>query len=101
MVAGLKAYVTYAVADGIEAARRACGGHGYLVSSGLVTLLNNYTAMCTLEGTRDVLEQQADDDGAPGAAAGAPFSELAHESRRGGRLYGSIAQLAECNVQQR
>ena len=39
--------------------RLACGGHGYLLSSGLPTLLNSYTAMCTLEGTRDVLEQQA------------------------------------------
>lgn len=58
-LAGLKALTTYIVADGMEAARRACGGHGYLVSSGLPVLIGDYTAMCTLEGTRDVLEQQA------------------------------------------
>ena len=57
-LAGLKGLLTYVVADGIEATRRACGGHGYLLSSGLPMLLNSYTAMCTLEGTRDVLEQQ-------------------------------------------
>ena len=33
-LAGLKALTTYLVADGIEATRRACGGHGYLCSSG-------------------------------------------------------------------
>ena len=58
-LAALKAYATYLVADGIEACRRSCGGHGFLWSSGLPLLLNDYTANCTLEGTRDVLEQQA------------------------------------------
>ncbi|KAL3932640.1 MAG: hypothetical protein SGPRY_000622 [Prymnesium sp.] len=52
-LAGLKALATYVIADGIEAARRACGGHGYLLSSGLPILLNSTTAFCTLEGTRD------------------------------------------------
>ncbi|KAL1496296.1 hypothetical protein AB1Y20_016258 [Prymnesium parvum] len=58
-LAALKALTTYEVADGVEAARRACGGHGYLLSSGLPALLGRCAAYCTLEGTRDVLEQQA------------------------------------------
>ena len=36
--AGLKAYGCVMAADGIEDLRRACGGHGYLMSSGIAPL---------------------------------------------------------------
>mmetsp|Transcript_25584 Transcript_25584/g.35156 ORF Transcript_25584/g.35156 Transcript_25584/m.35156 type:complete len:685 (-) Transcript_25584:208-2262(-) len=55
---GLKAYITQAVADGIEKCRKLCGGHGYLQSAGIAELSNNYLALCTLEGTQQVLEPQ-------------------------------------------
>jgi acyl-CoA oxidase len=55
---GLKALVTQSVADGIEAARKMCGGHGYLLSSGLPEASFNYLALPTLEGTQQVLEPQ-------------------------------------------
>jgi acyl-CoA oxidase len=55
---GLKASITYMVADGIEVCRKMCGGHGYSHLSGLPELSHNYLAMCTLEGTREVLEPQ-------------------------------------------
>lgn len=43
---GLKALCTECTADGIEAARRACGGHGYSVLSGLPTLYASYVQVC-------------------------------------------------------
>eukprot|EP00752_Nemacystus_decipiens_P008875 g7920.t1 len=56
--AGLKALVTQSVADGIEAARKMCGGHGYSQFSGLPDLSSGYLALATLEGTQQVLEPQ-------------------------------------------
>lgn len=46
------------VADGIEAARKMCGGHGYSQFSGLPDLSAGYLALATLEGTQQVLEPQ-------------------------------------------
>lgn len=46
------------VADGIEAARKMCGGHGFSQFSGLPEMSANYLALATLEGTRQVLEPQ-------------------------------------------
>ena len=57
--ASLKALVTIRVADGMEAARKACGGHGFLQNAGFGDLLTSYLPFCTLEGTREVLGQQA------------------------------------------
>jgi len=57
--ASLKALVTIKVADGMEAARKACGGHGFLQNAGFGDLLTSYLPFCTLEGTREVLGQQA------------------------------------------
>lgn len=37
--AGLKAVCSWIAADGIEACRRACGGHGYSRFSGICALL--------------------------------------------------------------
>eukprot|EP01065_Artemidia_motanka_P037993 TRINITY_DN46877_c0_g1_i1.p1 TRINITY_DN46877_c0_g1~~TRINITY_DN46877_c0_g1_i1.p1 ORF type:complete len:749 (+),score=239.42 TRINITY_DN46877_c0_g1_i1:75-2249(+) len=40
--AGLKAIATVTAADGIEDLRRACGGHGYLLNSGIAALEGEY-----------------------------------------------------------
>jgi acyl-CoA oxidase len=53
--AGLKAVVTEVTADGIEACRRTCGGHGYSVLSGLPSLFASYVQNCTWEGDNNVL----------------------------------------------
>ncbi|PRP79966.1 hypothetical protein PROFUN_05942 [Planoprotostelium fungivorum] len=55
---GLKAYVTTVAADGIEEARKCCGGHGYSQFSGLPTLFADYVPSCTFEGDNWVLFQQ-------------------------------------------
>lgn len=54
----LKSYVTSFVADGIEDCRKSCGGHGFLVCSGLVELSNTYLQSCTVEGDNQMLPQQ-------------------------------------------
>ncbi|XP_071697804.1 peroxisomal acyl-coenzyme A oxidase 1-like isoform X2 [Rutidosis leptorrhynchoides] len=56
--AGLKSLTTAATADGIDECRKLCGGHGYLVSSGLPELYAYYVAACTYEGENVVLMLQ-------------------------------------------
>ena len=56
--AALKALVTIRVSDGMESARKSCGGHGFLSNAGFGELLTSYLPFCTLEGTREVLGQQ-------------------------------------------
>ncbi|KAL9246856.1 hypothetical protein vseg_020343 [Gypsophila vaccaria] len=53
--AGLKSLTTSVTADGIEECRKLCGGHGYLVSSGLPELFAVYVPACTYEGDNVVL----------------------------------------------
>ncbi|KAL6761791.1 acyl-CoA dehydrogenase/oxidase C-terminal [Haematococcus lacustris] len=77
---GLKALCTWVTADGIEACRRTCGGHGYSKLSGLPTLYQNYVQNVTWEGDNNVLCLQtsrfllkalvAVQQGKAGAAAG-------------------------------
>lgn len=55
---GLKAFTTGVAADGIEACRRTCGGHGYSLLSGLPTLYASYVQNCTWEGDNNVLYLQ-------------------------------------------
>jgi len=55
---GLKSLTTRLASDGIEECRKACGGHGYLLSSGLPTLLNDYVQSCTVEGDNYLLTIQ-------------------------------------------
>ncbi|KAF0690793.1 Aste57867_17848 [Aphanomyces stellatus] len=55
---GLKALLTEEVGNGMEAIRRACGGHGYSASSNLPYLFSVFIGACTFEGTKDVLVQQ-------------------------------------------
>ncbi|KAL4854889.1 Peroxisomal acyl-coenzyme A oxidase 1 [Chlorella vulgaris] len=55
---GLKALCTDVTAAGIETCRRQCGGHGYLLASGLPTLFNSYVQNCTWEGDNSVMYLQ-------------------------------------------
>mmetsp|Transcript_32449 Transcript_32449/g.41536 ORF Transcript_32449/g.41536 Transcript_32449/m.41536 type:complete len:673 (+) Transcript_32449:68-2086(+) len=55
---GLKAIITKDVSDGIETCRKMCGGHGYSQFGGFSELGSDYLALCTLEGTQQVLEPQ-------------------------------------------
>ncbi|KAJ1464704.1 acyl-CoA dehydrogenase/oxidase C-terminal [Baffinella frigidus] len=45
--------------DGIEESRKCCGGHGYLLSSGIPELLGYALQHCTAEGDNYVMAQQA------------------------------------------
>ncbi|KAG2533113.1 hypothetical protein BBI17_000055 [Phytophthora kernoviae] len=58
MSCGLKAFCTDMATAGIETARRACGGHGYLLSSGLPILLGDAVQTVTTEGDNLVLSVQ-------------------------------------------
>ncbi|KAL4175778.1 hypothetical protein KRP22_000737 [Phytophthora ramorum] len=58
MSCGLKVFTTDLATAGIETARRACGGHGYLLSSGLPILLGDAVQTVTTEGDNLVLSVQ-------------------------------------------
>ncbi|KAE8914136.1 Peroxisomal acyl-coenzyme A oxidase 1 [Phytophthora fragariae] len=58
MSCGLKVLMTDLATAGIETARRACGGHGYLLSSGLPILLGDAVQTVTTEGDNLVLSVQ-------------------------------------------
>lgn len=47
----LKSFCTGIAGDGIEEARKVCGGHGYSASGGFSHLYTNYVAAQTYEGT--------------------------------------------------
>jgi acyl-CoA oxidase len=55
---GLKSLASTTSADGLEAARRACGGHGYSNFSGIGSLLADYLPNVTWEGDNYMLTQQ-------------------------------------------
>ncbi|BFZ11130.1 hypothetical protein BsWGS_14169 [Bradybaena similaris] len=57
--ASLKAFSTWEMMFGIEQCRLACGGHGYILASGLPTLYANEVSACTYEGDNIVLCLQA------------------------------------------
>ena len=56
--AGLKAYITTHVSEGMESCRKMCCGHGFLVNAGFADLYTSYLPFSTLEGTKEVLQQQ-------------------------------------------
>ncbi|KAL7484254.1 hypothetical protein ACHAW6_009902 [Cyclotella cf. meneghiniana] len=63
----LKSFATTFTADGIEDCRKACGGHGFLMCSGLVELSNTYLQSCTLvekvqSGDAEALKEYAQTD---------------------------------------
>jgi alkylation response protein AidB-like acyl-CoA dehydrogenase len=55
---GLKALATTAAAEGLEVARRACGGHGYSSFSGIGPWYLDYVPTTTWEGDNFMLTQQ-------------------------------------------
>eukprot|EP00439_Symbiodinium_sp_Y106_P012338 s4581_g1.t2 len=55
---GLKALCSRITGDGIEACRRACGGHGYLDASGLPQMLGTVLQNVTVEGENFMIAQQ-------------------------------------------
>jgi len=52
---GLKAWCTWKTKDGLETARLACGGHGYMHLSGIPHTAANYAPQATYEGDNNVL----------------------------------------------
>eukprot|EP00127_Corallochytrium_limacisporum_P000176 Clim_evm37s6 gene=Clim_evmTU37s6 len=56
--AGLKSITTRMAGDGLEQLRRACGGAGYLRSSGIADLVGDYAGNITAEGEAYLLPQQ-------------------------------------------
>uniref|UniRef100_H2ZFH4 Acyl-coenzyme A oxidase n=1 Tax=Ciona savignyi TaxID=51511 RepID=H2ZFH4_CIOSA len=55
---GIKANASERTVAGVETLRRACGGHGYSMASGLPYLLLSVTGSCTYEGENTVLYLQ-------------------------------------------
>ncbi|KAG0066769.1 hypothetical protein BGZ89_006936 [Linnemannia elongata] len=55
---GLKSLTTTMAASAIEECRRACGGHGFSVFSGLPLLLQDYVPNVTWEGDNYMITQQ-------------------------------------------
>lgn len=55
----LKVYVTEVVSAGLEECRRACGGQGYSLASGLPQVCTMFVHLVTAEGDNTVMCQQA------------------------------------------
>ncbi|WPG98072.1 Hypothetical protein R9X50_00085800 [Acrodontium crateriforme] len=55
---GLKSLCTELAANSIETCRRAMGGHGFMASSGMVQLNNDYLSKPTVEGDNHMITQQ-------------------------------------------
>ncbi|XP_018417949.1 PREDICTED: peroxisomal acyl-coenzyme A oxidase 2 [Nanorana parkeri] len=58
ITSGIKAFATEICSNGVEVCRKACGGHGYSLYSGLPTLYTRVVASCTYEGENTVLHLQ-------------------------------------------
>ncbi|XP_075690063.1 peroxisomal acyl-coenzyme A oxidase 2 [Rhinoderma darwinii] len=58
LTAGMKAFVTEISSNGVEVCRKACGGHGYSLYSGIPTIYSKLVASCTYEGENTVLHLQ-------------------------------------------
>jgi len=54
----LKSFCSTVACDGIEECRKACGGHGFLMASGLPEMLGTYLQNPTVEGDNHMLPQQ-------------------------------------------
>ncbi|KAH0630286.1 hypothetical protein JD844_013184 [Phrynosoma platyrhinos] len=55
LISGIKAIATDNSSSGVEVCRKACGGHGYSLLSGLPSLYTKMVASCTYEGENTVL----------------------------------------------
>ena len=51
----LKAFLSDVSTTDLETCRRACGGHGFLLASGIATKLRGHTSSVTVEGENTVL----------------------------------------------
>lgn len=58
LIGGLKAWSSYMATEAAEDARRACGGQGYLNTSGMPDIVQSLAICCTGEGDTHVLYQQ-------------------------------------------
>ena len=54
-----KVYASSTVLEGIEQCRRSCGGHGYLMISGLPSLYTSFLPKVTYDGENNILALQA------------------------------------------
>lgn len=86
---GLKSLTTTIASNGIEEVRRSCGGHGYLVASGLPNLYGDYVQGVTVEGDNYLLTQQT-----------ARFLLKAYESAQQGKpmTAPSLAYIADADA---
>lgn len=57
-LSGLKCLSSTMACSGMEDIRRSCGGHGYLLVSGLPDMINTFLQQCTVEGDNYLLTQQ-------------------------------------------
>ena len=57
-LSGLKCLSSTMACSGMEDIRRSCGGHGYLLASGLPEMINTFLQQCTVEGDNYLLTQQ-------------------------------------------
>lgn len=82
--AGLKGLCTEVAAAGIEDLRKCCGGHGYMLASGVAALAADYVWQTTAEGDFIVMLLQT-----------ARFLlKAADQARAGERMIGTLAYLA-------
>lgn len=58
--AGLEVYGSQLAADGVEDARKCCGGHRHSVLSGLPTIVANVTSIPILEGEKYIISKLQD-----------------------------------------
>uniref|UniRef100_A0A8C5QM38 Acyl-coenzyme A oxidase n=1 Tax=Leptobrachium leishanense TaxID=445787 RepID=A0A8C5QM38_9ANUR len=58
VASAVKAYASEICSNGVEVCRKACGGHGYSLFSGLPSLYTKVVAACTYEGENTVLHLQ-------------------------------------------
>ena len=54
-----KSFVTFGILEGIEEARRSCGGHGFLMLSGLPSIYTDYLPTITYDGDNSILTLQS------------------------------------------
>ncbi|XP_040215027.1 peroxisomal acyl-coenzyme A oxidase 2 isoform X3 [Rana temporaria] len=59
IASGLKGFATEICSNGVEVCRKACGGHGYSLFSGIPTIYTWVVASCTYEGENTILHLQA------------------------------------------
>ncbi|GFR82557.1 acyl-coenzyme A oxidase [Elysia marginata] len=59
LTSSMKAFNTWEMATGVEQCRMACGGHGYLLASGIPQMYTDMVSACTYEGENTVMCLQA------------------------------------------